>query len=182
MQKSPIDTIFGRYGNRLFQVAYIWAQFREGQIPDIFLQDYRYFDKYKDELKQMFVTGDTPVPYVSVHVRRGDYVDNPFYVDLMKTDYYKKAMAEFPDEKFAIFSDDPMWCMEQEIFYGSVISNSTDEIEDFNTMANCKGHIIANSSFSYWPAYLSGNKAVAPKEWFQDKVERVICPPNWIRI
>ena len=101
---SP-SKIFGRLGNWLFQSAFIYAQFRDGIIPDIFVQDYRYFDRYKDEIKKLFKTDFSPDLRIAIHVRRGDYVGNPFYIDLMKTDYYKRAMALFPNERFIVFSD-----------------------------------------------------------------------------
>jgi len=189
------DKQFGRYGNRFFQLAFIWGQFREGKIPDIYLQDYRYFDKYREELRQLFKQEGEPLDYVSIHIRRGKNPDNPdepaysdnnFYVDLIKTDYYKKAIEQFRGEKFMIFSDDDdiLWNMsdllpetEYEISYSS-------ELGDFNKMARCKSHIIANSSYSYWCAYLSGNKTIAPsvENWYTSGKELTICPSEWIRI
>ncbi len=65
---------FGRLGNRLFQCAFLYAQFKEGNIPDLFLQDYRYFDKYREEIKQMFGGGIIDLETIAIHVRRGDYV------------------------------------------------------------------------------------------------------------
>ena len=61
------------------------------------------------------------------------------------------------------------------------------ELEDFNTLASCDGIIGANSSFSYWAAYLNPNpaaKIVFPsvKNWYSDGVERTKCPESWIRI
>lgn len=184
------DKQFGRMGNRFFQLAYLWAQFREGKIPGIYLQDPKYFDKYKDEIKEMFKQEGEPLNYISVHVRRGKnpsvptepaYSENPFYVNLLDTDYYVKAMEQFPNEKFMFFSDDMEWIRSNTKFPVTQIED-TDELEDFNTMTRCKGHIIANSSFSWWAAYLGGGKTVAPKEWFTDKIDRVGIPPEWIRI
>lgn len=173
--------LFGRLGNNLFQWAYIFAENKRGNIPDIYLQDPKYFDEYREELIDLFRTNKI-FNRVAIHVRRKDYVDNPFYVDLMTTDYYKKAMALFPNEKFIVFSDDITWCEEQEIFQECEFAYGT-EWEDFDKMASCKAFIIANSSFSWWAAYLSkSNKIVAPKEWYTDKIERTICPKEWIRV
>ena len=98
--------LFGGLGNRLFQMAYIIAQEQRGFIPDIYLQDEMYFFNAKKEIKQMFGQGIEKTDRVSLHVRRGDYINNSYYVDLCKTDYYEKAIAEFPNEKFLVFCKD----------------------------------------------------------------------------
>lgn len=181
--------LFGGFGNHLFQYAYIYAQARSSAIPDIYVQDEKYFAPYKDEIRALYGQGLTPNDMVSVHVRRGDYLNNPFYVNLTQTDYYKNAMKEFPGAKFLVFcadrqegSDDVAdmeWCKENfqgrdfEFFRGE------SELEDFNAMASCSAHIIANSSFSWWAAYVSGNRTIAPKEWFGDGLKRISIPDTW---
>lgn len=179
------DTLFGRLGNRLFQMSYIYAQFRDELIPDIYLQDYMYFDHYRPEIKRLFGSGINQIDYIAIHVRRGDYVNNPFYVDLWQTDYYEKAIAEFPNERFMIFSDDIEWCKEN--FIGKEYTFNEDDVdyEALNTMASCKGIICANSSFSWWAAYLSNcGKVVAPSvdNWYNSKEELTKCPSEWVRI
>lgn len=172
---------FGRLGNRLFQLAYVYGQYRRGAIPDIYVQNPEYFDFYKEELKEMLIERK-PINKVAIHVRRGDYVNNPFYVDLTNTDYYQKAMQEFPNREFLVFSDDINWCMQQDIFKGCHFSMGTEE-EDLNTMANCNGHIIANSSFSWWGSYLANSeKVIAPKLWYTDNINRTRCPKEWLRL
>ena len=187
----------GRTGNEMFRHAYLYAQFRDGVIPDIYLQDYRYFEKYADEIKEMFGEGIGYLPQVGVHIRRAanptsptepKYSENPFYVNLGETDYYERAMALFPEDNFLIFSDDPTWCKEKFKDNTRVqVMDKGDEIEDFNLLASCKGIIGANSSFSFWAAYLNPNpdiKKVFPsvKNWYMDGVERTVCPKDWIRI
>lgn len=181
MQKP--SNIFGRLGNQMFQGAYIYAQMRSGAIPDIYVQDQKYFEKYKDEILKLYGDGIGYKNKVAIHVRRGDYVNNPFYVDLTKTDYYEKAIAEFPQAQFIVFSDDINFC--KEYFVGGEYEfNEDDEIRALNVMASCTGHIIANSSFSWWGAYLAPytKKVIAPKAWYTDGVERTKCPDNWIRL
>lgn len=171
-------------GNQMFQYAYLHAQMRKGEIPDIYVQSPEYFEGFEDEIKQIFRQG---VPdkkdAVAIHVRRGDYVNNPFYVDLFAEGYYERAMAEFPNKKFIVFSDDVEWCKKQEIFKDAFVSN-LPEVFDFNDMAACSGHIIANSSFSWWAAFISPytEKVVAPKAWYTDGVGRTKVPESWIRI
>ena len=178
----------GGLGNRLFQFAFLYSQVKEGKLPDIYLQDYKYFDKYKEELREILSVGIVKSDYISLHMRRGDYVGNSFYVDLTQTDYYDKAVTMFPNEKFLIFcadrqersSDvkDKLWCYDwaREKGLNFELWNGKNEIDDFNQMAGCKGHITANSSFSFWASYIGGGKTTAPKQWFADG--RVIPLPE----
>lgn len=183
--------IFGRLGNQMFQGAYIFAQMRKGLIPDIYVQDPVYFDDYKEDIRLLYGDKIGHIDKVAIHVRRGGnpinpsepkYSDNTFYVNLFNTDYYKKAMAVFPGEHFMVFSDDIDWCKKQDIFKDCSFSEGHDEVQDLNIMASCKGIIIANSSFSWWAAYLSNAKVIAPKAWYSDGLERTKCPKEWIRI
>lgn len=176
------NRIFGRLGNQMFQGAYIYAQMKRGRIPDIYVQNPVYFDDYREDIRLLYGDKIGHIDKVAIHVRRGDYVKNPFYVDLTKTDYYQKAMAMFPNEHFMVFSDDIEWCKQQEMFKGCSFSEGHDEIQDLNIMASCKGIIIANSSFSWWAAYLSNAKVIAPIAWYADGVERTKCPSSWIRL
>ncbi len=171
----------------MFQYAFIYAWAKE-HGTDIYLQDPKYFEKYANEIKALF--GDATwhdtkmIDKVSLHVRRGDYVGNTFYVDLTQTDYYQKAMTEFPGRKFLVFSDNIKWCKEQEIFKDCDFSEGRTELEDLNLMMTCMGHILANSTFSWWGAWLGKGKVVAPSvtNWYNDGIERTVCPKNWIRI
>jgi hypothetical protein len=170
----------------MFQFAYLKAKELDGEIEDVYVQDPKYFDKYRHHIKSIFGQDIVPTDQVAIHVRRGDYVDNPFYVDLFKDGYYERAMAEFPDEEFVVFSDDIEWCKKQPIFQGRKISFSegNDEITDLNLMAGCKGIIMANSSFSWWGAYLGFHpkKVIAPIEWHPDGIERTKLLKEWKRV
>lgn len=183
-----IDDLMGRLGNKMFQLAYLHSQVRDGVIPDIYVQDPKHFLKYEEELKKLYGEGIGFLPYVSIHVRRGDYVNNPFYTDLSKTRYYQKAIAMFPNEKFLVFSDDPEFARgmfgDENTFQ---IMEGGDEIEDFNMMASCASQITANSSYSYWAAFLNPNPSkvvVCPREdrWYADGVIRTKVPTTWKQI
>lgn len=191
-----VRTIIGGLGNLMFKQAYLWAQAREGNIPDIYVQSQKYWGKYSDEIKQMFGEGIVKSDKVSLHIRRGDYTDNPFYVNLWETDYYKKAIAMFPDEKFIVFcrdnqdwetdKADRQWCRDNlEPLLGDRFElppKENTETDDFNLMAGCKSHIMANSSFSWWAAFVGGGFTVAPKEWFSDKGQRIDLLDSWVKI
>lgn len=188
----PLRNTFGGFGNSLFQYAHLYAQFRRGEIPDIYLQDEKYFKEYAEELKLIYAQGIEKIDMVSLHVRRGDYLNNPFYVDLTKTDYYERAMEYFPDAKFLVFcadrqlgSDDEAdmkWC--KETFHGKQFEfyQGENEIDDFNKMAGCEGHITANSSFSWWASYVGGGKTICPAKWFTDDKQRISLPDSWTKI
>jgi len=185
-----VRTFMGGLGNRLFQFAFLYSQVREGKLPDIYLQDYTIFDKYRPELKHILQEGVEKSDYVSLHVRRGDYVNNPYYIDLTTTDYYQRAVAEFPNEKFMVFcadrqGDDGEDRIQVHEFLRKFIPNDRlfynsgkTEIEDFNKMMGCKAHIMANSSFSFWASYLGEGKVVAPSQWFADG-RTIPLPETW---
>lgn len=191
--KHP-DYYSGRLGNRLFQFAYLYARVREGMIPDWYVQSPEYFKGHELELQELFGDGIGYLEQVGVHVRRASnplnpdepkYSENPFYVNLCETDYYERAMALFPDKDFVIFSDDPDYCKERFKGENIQVMERGNDIEDFNILASCESQIIANSSFSWWAAYLNPNpakKVVAPKRWYSDGEERTKCPESWIRI
>lgn len=182
----PINNIAGRLGNQMFLYAFAYDYAKRNDI-DRYFQDPMYFEESADDIKQIYQEGlfSKPIDMVAIHVRRGDYVGHFFYVDLMETQYYEKAMALFPDSDFVVFSDDIEWCKQQEVFKDCEFSHGT-EIEDMNNMASCIGHIIANSSFSWWAAYIAPytKKVVAPSvdNWYFDCIERTVCPKSWIRI
>lgn len=182
------DNLFGRLGNRMFQMATLYTHAKDSGV-DIYFQDPIYFEKYESDIKNLFGTNIGFLPYVGIHIRRGDYVNNPFYVDLSQTQYYKKALKFFPYEKFLVFSDDPEFARDyfpdEKNFQ---IIEGGDELEDLNMLASCSiGIITANSSYSWWAAYLNPNptaKIIAPssKHWYSDGLERTKCPDSWLRI
>jgi hypothetical protein len=189
------DTIFGRLGNRMFQMAALYAHARDLGV-DFYFQNPKYFDKYADEIKKLYGDDIGYLPYVAIHLRVGGnpvnpnepkYIDNSFYVPLCKTGYYIDAINKFPDRKFLVFSDDIPFA--KTYFEGDkfAFDDSPSDLEAFNRMASCDSQIIANSSFSYWAAYLNPNPAkivVAPTvdKWYADGIEKTICPQEWIRI
>jgi hypothetical protein len=84
-------------------------------------------------------------------------------------------MSMFPDKEFLIFSDDIKWCENADIFFGGSSKgfhfSKNDQMVDMCLMSRCTGgHIIANSTFSWWGAWLAkSEKVVAPKNWFGEK-------------
>tara|TARA_Y100000034_G_scaffold21387_1_gene24609 strand:+ start:2823 stop:3584 length:762 start_codon:yes stop_codon:yes gene_type:complete len=125
-------------------------------------------------------------PLVSVHVRRGDYLtihDGLFHTPC-NLKYYRQAMEMFPNVDFLFFSDDVGWCKENFKAKNIKYSDSNNSMVDFAMITLCDHHILANSSFSWWSAWLNNNnkKVVAPANWFgpvgpQDTYD--LIPDEW---
>lgn len=106
---------------------------------------------------------------VSLHIRRGDFLINSDNHYNLQLDYYEKALRYFSDEIVIVFSDDHKWCKKQDIFSDDrfLIAEGNINYVDLCLMSMCNSHIIANSSFSWWGAWLANSKKViAPKKWF----------------
>lgn len=127
----------------------------------------------------------------SIHVRRGDYLNIQHVHPIQNMSYYAKAIKKLPpDTIFLIFSDDILWCKENfpdapEKF---VFIEGQKDYEDLFLMSKCKNNIIANSSFSWWGAWLNKNPnkiVIAPSNWFQASVlyntSDLYCE-NWLKI
>lgn len=189
----------GGLGNLMFKEAYLLGKVLDGEITDQYVQGELYWRKHKDVIKKQFSDGIVPVDKVALHIRRGDYLNaHHFHVNLWETDYYKKAVALFPDDtQFIVFckdnqgwdqdKEDREWCRQN---LKPLIGDRFElppkenlEHQDMNLMAGCKSIIMANSSFSWWAAYLgSHEKIICPRDWFVDGVQRTELLPNWILI
>jgi hypothetical protein len=137
------------------------------------------------------------VEAVSVHVRRGDYVTNAHtnaYHGTCALDYYKGAVdlirAKVANPHLFVFSDDASWTranLATDLPTTYVSANPPDRgFRDMQLMSRCRHHIIANSSFSWWGAWLnprSDKIIVAPKKWFaaSDNDTRDLVPAAWLR-
>lgn len=176
-------------------------------------QSERYFASVKEEVRKAYSwrrveSGELPLPpsmqdlpekirsteAVSVHIRRGDYLDpanGGLYTGICTKEYYEKAFAmileKHPNAVFYLFSNDPAWVKEE--FQGEnfvVVEGTTEETGylDMYLMTLCKHHIIANSSFSWWGAWLGPEDGMilAPKTWLNGKDCRDIYTERMIRL
>ena len=134
---------------------------------------------------------------VSIHIRRGDYVANPKFAAVHGTlplAYYEEAMGlieqKVDNPRYFLFSDDPEWAEEHirsRHKIDLVSGGSATEGEELSLMALCQHHIIANSSFSWWGAWLNkkaGKVVIAPKQWFVDPNRSIpdLIPETWIQL
>jgi Glycosyl transferase family 11 len=133
---------------------------------------------------------------VSVHVRRGDYVSDEKtknYHGVCGLEYYIKAMRLIKEKVakpvFFVFSDDIGWAKENFVSDAFVFVSAAGikDYEEMFLMSNCRHNIIANSSFSWWGAWLNNNPdkiVVAPEKWFNDKKanNNDIVPAGWVKL
>jgi hypothetical protein len=106
-----------------------------------------------------------------VHVRRGDYVTSPNHHPVQDVEYYKKAIDLIGDSSFYVFSDDLEWCRKNlsSISENMIFLDVQNPYVSLCLMTKCKNHIIANSSLSWWAAWLGkkkDQKVIAPIKWF----------------
>lgn len=165
-----------------------------------------YFQNYADEIKKIFsfskqlneknslIANEIKQNQsISIHIRRGDYLlpnNSNHNTDLRK--YYLKAIEKtskfYNSPKYFIFTDDPSWVSRNftldYLFKIVNINHQTQSFFDMYLMSLCKSNIIANSSFSWWGAWLNNNKdkvVYAPKNWFKDKRISTddLIPKSW---
>lgn len=170
-------------------------------------QNYKYFIDIRDEICRAYQFRLQPnedtikllthlnndQSSVSVHVRRGDYLKAPNYAGLCGVEYYKRALKYIKDNisnpTFYLFSDDMTWCKEHivplfgEDKYVTVDFNRGDYSPlDMQLMSSCRHNVIANSSFSWWAAFLNTNKdasVCAPEKWTNTQVNCKFQLPEW---
>lgn len=129
---------------------------------------------------------------VAIHIRRGDYLQIGIneYHGILPISYYQDAVSYLSDKLtnpyYFVFSDDPAWCAENLVFLDDkyIVSDDHQAWVDMYLMSQCKHHIIANSSFSWWGAWLNENPdkiVIAPKRWFME-TETHIIPEKWITL
>lgn len=145
-----------------------------------YFQSQKYFIDFEDKIRNLFnMNLDIKRDTCAIHIRRGDYLKLAHYHPIQPMSYYSNAINTMGyNYKYLIFSDDIEWCrnnLENELTLKDKIDieyteNSSTYI-DFVSMTNCQHHIIANSSFSWWAAWLNkqnNHKVICPdpKRWF----------------
>jgi hypothetical protein len=130
-------------------------------------EDFSFKDKILIPCKDMISKVENPI---SLHIRRGDYLINSGNHHNLSLEYYENSLSMFDsDRNVIIFSDDPEWCKQQKIFEDDrfLVAEGNSSYVDLCLMTLCPEHIIANSSFSWWGAWLSNsNRVIAPSKWF----------------
>lgn len=130
---------------------------------------------------------------VSVHIRRGDYINNPLYNGICTEDYYQNAIqiinGKLNNPSFFIFSDDIQWCKSNFNLSNFQFVEGNEDVNsyiDMQLMSLCKHNIIANSSFGWWAAWLNNNPekiVIAPEKWMNGNFcSKDAVPESWIKI
>ena len=155
--------------------------------------DYGHSNEFKDMMKNI-----ENVNSVGLHIRRGDYLNSNIHTDLSCTDYYlnsvKYIRQHVDSPHFYIFSDDIDWCINNfhisDSSYVDLNESRENPILDMKLMSSCKHNIIANSSFSWWAAWLNNFEdkiIIAPNKWLKVHkrnlaIKKDIVPKEWVRI
>lgn len=165
-----------------------------------------YFSSQENEVREVFrfpklPEGDEPQidparPAVAIHVRRGDYANDPVARSthlVCDASWYRRAWQrlrqDVGDCRALVFSDDPEWARKHLALDGDIKFITGDPGRpawiDLARMSKCQHFVISNSTYSWWAAYLSASprkKVIAPRYWFPgvETAKLQVCPPSWI--
>lgn len=183
--KHGFDINLLTYQNHNFDGYWQFKGYYENIInhlsKDFLLSDKFYTDRVKDLHTIISFSNNS----VALHVRRGDYLVQTW--GILPISYYFEAIQEMPqDANIFIFSDDIPWCKEnlKQMYFKQKLYfvEGLEDYQDFELMRLC-GHIImANSTFSWWAAFLNENgKVIAPKQWLGGSITtKDIYQDHWI--
>lgn len=205
LHKKPdeyIDTIFRNTGfinedMEFYKASVHDFNYREVILPkqnialEGYFQSYKYFQPYESEIKALFnfkvAVNFDPTNKVSLHIRRGNYVNLTEFHHNLSIEYYKNAIDYFKGYKFLVFSDDIAWCKENFIGEEFEFVEGQSDVQDLYLMSQCEHNIIANSTFSWWGAWLNNNpnkKVVYPNKWFGPRNSEYntwdMFPDEWV--
>ena len=154
-------------------------------------QSEKYFKEYRSEILYLF---DFPYEkkenYVSIHVRRGDYLQLRNKHPEVSKEWYLEAMRQFDGYKFKFFSDEIEWCRREFSERANCeFSTNRGEVADLIEMSCCEHNINSSSTFSWWSAWLNRNenkKIITPKKWFTDNWmgmdTKDVVPDEWLKL
>ena len=154
------------------------------------------FPEKKNKLLQNYLDLIKNRNSVAIHIRRKDYLNNPkarYFHGILKEDYYKRSInyikKRVKSPLFFIFSDDINLVKNTFLIFKEkkyIFIDTKSSFSDLYLMSNCKNFIIANSTFSWWGAWLSKNRhkiVCAPKKWLRAKISTPdIIPESWVKI
>ncbi|MDR1544516.1 MAG: alpha-1,2-fucosyltransferase [Prevotellaceae bacterium] len=199
-----------KHKNELFRGTWQSEKFFENTKNDVkkaFVFDENLLSEETKKLKNEIENTNS----VSIHIRRGDYLSAQYangFANICTMNYYKKAVEKIlvdfryrenqpliirgekfkENVKFFIFTDDKDWVQENfKLENAAYVTHNSggNSWQDMYLMSRCKHNIVANSSFSWWGAWLNDNAekmVIAPKRWWQSFENDDVVPENWIRI
>jgi len=197
-----------KFDNKFVEPGFHYTEIpkMEGNVLLVgYCQSEKYFKEYEKEIRELFCFSEEMISTLkekhklllneetcSMHIRRGDYIGQEQYHNNLNLNYYMKATKQFSkDVKYIIFSDDVDWCRSQFMGEMFLFPEPQDDIDDLCLMSLCNHNIIANSSFSWWGAYLNKNEdkiIVVPKIWLGQTyinsgwdTKDIYCD-NWVKM
>ena len=174
-----------------WQSEIYWYDIREQIVNDL------QFYPLKNEKIKKLADEISKAEAVAIHIRRGDYLEGEsakIFGNICTLSYYKDAidyiMKKGKNIIFYIFSNDTKWVkenlkIENAVYVSDLLEQDTPDWNEMYLMSLCKHNVIANSTFSWWGAYLNQNKekiVIAPKKWTNVNDNKNICPADWIRL
>ncbi|MBA6224525.1 alpha-1,2-fucosyltransferase [Colwellia sp. MB02u-18] len=168
-------------------------------------QSYKYFEHLESEIKSklifppitekknlLLINTMENLNSVSIHIRRGDYINHPEFGGICGIKYYRSAIEKIENNIispfYVIFSNDIEWCKENLKLTNAVYvdwNENEKSFRDLQLMSLCKHNIIANSSFSWWGAWLNNNSnkvVITPEQWMKSKVCNDLIPDDWLKV
>lgn len=205
-----MGALFNSYIQPSFAFDKAWDNLRDGVYLDGYFQSEKYFKRIRNELIHDFIPNSAlnaqnqnnlkeigSCDSVMVHLRRGDYLSNPTFMKVhgvCSLEYYRKAIELIKSKRstfrFFIFSDDLDYARDNlnlgaDAFF--VDGNGHHPEMDLYLMSKCRHHIIANSTFSWWGAWLAKHSeqiVITPEPWFDDFNDDVsdLLPAEWHKL
>jgi hypothetical protein len=161
-------------------LGYFQSPFYFNKIKDIIIKEYSFNDKS--------ILKEYEFDYASIHIRRGDYLSTSELTTL-GLDYYENAILALKDfDKVLVLSDDAAWCRDQQILKSDrFIFPERNEFDEMLLISNSRISVIANSTFSWWGAWIgSCDKVIAPSNWFNESYIKYdiheLIPESWTLI
>lgn len=173
-------------------------------LPDVdsltiegYFQSEKYWHGYNKVIAAVLEFNLVPADYIAIHIRRGDYLKYPDQFPIMPLEYYQKGIdhfAELGESRFKIYSDDTEWCKKyfKPEWWGAYVEYSTlkDPLTDMKDMYNASGFILANSTFSLFPALIRPDNpiVIAPVDdrWFGTAAKHIetcdLMPERFIKM
>ena len=161
------ENIFNSCPDNISLVGYFQSEKYFKHIEEEVRKDFSFIDNIKTPCEEMIQSVSNPI---ALHIRRGDFLRNSGNHYNLDLDYYARALSLFDIRRnVAIFTDDPEWCRQQDIFDHDrfLIATGNTSYVDLCLMSLCSDFIIANSTYSWWGAWLANRgRVIAPSKWF----------------
>lgn len=189
-----------RYDPRVFSFREVrlegfWQSYRYLAPRELLLDEFRFAEVDIPAVTELKAKIES-VNSVSLHVRAGDYLlpeNQSIFGGICTEEYYRRAIeyisARVENPVFFVFSNDAQWCREHLPLEGAIYVDAAQrgapDFAEMMLMSRCRHNIIANSSFSFFGAWLNENPekiVVAPARWVKTVKKDEVCPPEWVRL